>query len=615
MKKLFLTFVILFAHFYVFSQKIQPIYTSTIPNEDKNIYHKLHIPLASTFSTDEIVSHLKNHFPEIKETQSDLQVFSDIKSPGGRHLYFYQFFQNLYVYNGGIKININNQNVIINALNHLQIFEPKIYGSNAYDLNIFLKEQENKLKGNPEFGIFHEPIAFNLNGKIRRAYLVWTQMDNQHNSQEWIIDAESGATLHHRILTSFKNYKPLVDTTGKGLVFIPDPLTKANVTYGGSYIDNNDADVTVLNQQRDTVTLKNLTYSNGTFMLDGPYVKITEFESPTVQPVTTSNGNFFYGRAASGFEDVNAYYHIDTMQRYIQSLGFSNLANFQILVDTHSNFGQDNSYYTSSPSPRLAFGEGGVDDAEDADVIVHEYGHALSASGSPGSNNGNQRQGQDEGIGDYIAASYSKRINTFNWFNIFSWDGHNTYWNGRLCNITTKYPNINGSNFYNYGELWCTVLMQVWNNVGREVSDKVFFQHLYMNAANQSLADAAEIVLDADSLLYNGQHTFAYLQAFCDKQLITGQRCTLTRSNDPLQNPQNPFTLFPNPASYSITLQKNNDQPYKAAIFNLVGQKIMELNISQYQTEIPIRHLPDGIYFITLENNNQLYTLKFTKQS
>jgi hypothetical protein len=33
---------------------------------------------------------------------------------------------------------------------------------------------------------------------------------------------------------------------------------------------------------------------------------------------------------------------------------------------------------------RLAFGEGGVDDAEDVDVVLHEYGHAIQHDTVPG---------------------------------------------------------------------------------------------------------------------------------------------------------------------------------------------------------------------------------------
>lgn len=582
---------------------------SEVNHSEKNIYHKINFPLI-TKSTKALEEFVFQKFSVLNETKSTLKVFSEKESPYGFHVLFHQYFDELPIYNAGIKLNLDKNYKVINALNYLQVFEPKIYGNYTFDVSSFMDIQRLRLQANPEFDIHFYPIVFNVQGKLRYAYQVQTQMDNEYSSQEWILDGETGAILHHQILAAFKTHQ---DTTGKGFAFIPDPLTKAGVTYGSPYVDSNDSDVPVINQQRDTVVLKEITFSNGTFKLEGPYVKITEFESPVIQPVTSSDGNFFYGRAASGFEDVNAYYHLDSMQRYIQSLGFNNLANLQILVDTHSNFGQDNSYYTSSPSPRLAFGEGGVDDAEDADVIVHEYGHALSASGSPSSNSGNQRQGQDEGIGDYIAASYSRSINPFNWFNIFNWDGHNTFWGGRKCNITTKYPNITG-NFYNFGELWCTVLMQAWGIIGKTHSDKIFFQHLYMNASNQTLSDAAQLILDADTMIYGGANSIPYLQIFCDYQLINDSRCSIVSNSHIVSN--HLFKIYPNPACNSIILQNiNHLEKVQLQIFNSLGQMVWQNQYDNFDEQIiDIQNIPNGIYVVHVYSGNKMFSEKIMIQ-
>ena len=65
----------------------------------------------------------------------------------------------------------------------------------------------------------------------------------------------------------------------------------------------------------------------------------------------------------------------------------------------------------NSGNSYLLFGEGGVDDAEDADVIIHEYAHAISYAASPETNSGTERRGLDEGLGDYFAAIYSYQYN------------------------------------------------------------------------------------------------------------------------------------------------------------------------------------------------------------
>ena len=195
------------------------------------------------------------------------------------------------------------------------------------------------------------------------------------------------------------------------------------------------------------------------------------------------------------------YYHIDTFQRYVQSLGFTTLLNGQVKADPHGLNGQDNSHYISTDN-RVAFGEGGVDDAEDADVIIHEYGHALSNAGSPFSNSGLERQGLDEGIGDYVATTYSRGISYTFWKNVFTWDGHNEFWTGRSASNNTLYPPSNANDIYLIGAIWNSTLMEVWVEIGKEASDKVFFESLYGHAPNTTLTDAALIHIDGlDSIL------------------------------------------------------------------------------------------------------------------
>ena len=67
------------------------------------------------------------------------------------------------------------------------------------------------------------------------------------------------------------------------------------------------------------------------------------------------------------------YFHINRAESYIQSLGFgdatANGINDRTQVAVADAFKDDNSFY--SPATRkIKYGSGGVDDAEDADVIL-----------------------------------------------------------------------------------------------------------------------------------------------------------------------------------------------------------------------------------------------------
>ena len=69
----------------------------------------------------------------------------------------------------------------------------------------------------------------------------------------------------------------------------------------------------------------------------------------------------------------------------------------------------DNSFY-SPGADEIQLGTGGVDDGEDADVIVHEYGHAVQDAQAPElPHSGNQGGAMGEGFGDYLAGGLLDR--------------------------------------------------------------------------------------------------------------------------------------------------------------------------------------------------------------
>ncbi len=331
----------------------------------------------------------------------------------------------------------------------------------------------------------------------RLAWLVSVPVEAPMGDWLVFVDAQTGAML------GVEDRMQYVDGTGR--VFDPDPRTKLNNT---TFIDNSDADSAVpFPGAYDTRALLGITQTGSIYSLSGPYAKIIEFESPVSTPVTTSDPNaFLFQRNAQGFEDVNCYFHIDQNQRYIQSLGFANVNNRIQEIDSHGLSGADNSHYIPS-SKRLAFGEGGVDDAEDADVVVHEYGHSIQDNIVPGW--GGDQEGQmGEGFGDYWAGSYSYSINpTFEPSFCFNWDGHNAFWPGRvLVDSTMHYPQNCCGEVHASGTLWSSGLTDCLRRVGRTVMDKLVLDHHFALGTSATMADAANQVIQSDIDFYGGAH-------------------------------------------------------------------------------------------------------------
>lgn len=299
------------------------------------------------------------------------------------------------------------------------------------------------------------------------------------------------------------------DSTGLVSAFKPDPLTKAQVTYGGVYKDINDENLNVLAPLQDTVSLL-MTFSSGLFFLSNFAASISEFDHPIVNIPSSFNGEFFFSRSDPGFEMTNALYHVTKMKLRIDSLGFNNLVNYSIPIDVNAMNGSDNSAFDPGTTPpTLLFGEGGVDDAEDADVIIHEYSHAISHSAAPNSLFGTERQCLDEALGDYFASSYSRQMNPFNWENVFSWDGHNEFWAGRSAiNSQMKmYPNITFTGIYEHTDLFVDPLMRLWTNHGPDIVDKLLLESIHNWSSGISFSIAANWILVADSALYSGLHS------------------------------------------------------------------------------------------------------------
>lgn len=314
-------------------------------------------------------------------------------------------------------------------------------------------------------------------------------------SFEVIVDARTGSILQSRNRAQYVN--------GSGMVFNPDPLTSANAAYGLGITDANDADSTQVNAQRQSVTLLDITQAGGNFSLVGPYAQIVDVEAPMKGLFTQPTSTFNFTRSQDGFEAVNAYYHLDRFLRYLDLTLNLNAMPIQysggVKFDPSGENGADNSHYDPITG-ELVYGEGGVDDAEDADVIIHELGHGLHDWVTGG--NASTGDGLSEGVGDYFAQAYSRAMGlltasspAYQW--TYSWDGHNEYWEGRVTNYPATYPSGLTGAIHDDGQIWATANMNVYDVLGAAKTNTLMIEGLAMTGVNSTQEDAAQALLQA----------------------------------------------------------------------------------------------------------------------
>lgn len=283
--------------------------------------------------------------------------------------------------------------------------------------------------------------------------------------------------------------------------------------------------------------LRQISESNGVYRLEGPWVKIVEYEAPADAPSTTVNGIWNLPRGNNAFNDSMVYYHIDQSQRYIQSLGFTNIQFNSIPADSDGVNGDDNSYYLPGAN-QLSFGHGVVDDDEDSDVILHEYGHAITESIVP-TWSGGDSGAIGEGFGDYWGASYDATVTNGLSFHpewAFSWDGHSgDSWPGRFLDMTNltydhthtyaAHETIGAVNDYG-DQLWSAPMYQSFRTLlaqgyPRTDMDKIALQSQFGLGANAKMRDLANSIVNAANILFPaGPHASVYRQRFINQLIL-----------------------------------------------------------------------------------------------
>jgi hypothetical protein len=310
--------------------------------------------------------------------------------------------------------------------------------------------------------------------------------------------------------------------TAPAQVFAPNPVADLGIE---SLTDQKDADFfsadPVLRRAYHRVTLTDLTSPSA---LSGAYVAV---KSDTGAAATNTGAGFIFTRDQDQFEQVMAYYWITQAQRYIQSLGFGStlpaVDRRQVSVRINQ-FGGDNSFFRDTKT-NITFGKGGVDDAEDAEVIVHEYGHSVQDAQVPGFGTTADSGAIGEGFSDYLAVTVSAAVApTPDPACVADWDS---------TSYTTTVPHclrrVDGTKHYPEdlaqprevhadGEIWSRALWDIRSALGARLADTIIIRAQFGFAPDTAMRAAAAQTI-ATAALYGRPARNAVTAAFAARGL------------------------------------------------------------------------------------------------
>jgi zinc metalloprotease ZmpB len=311
------------------------------------------------------------------------------------------------------------------------------------------------------------------------------------------------------------------DVTGK--VFNTNPVATSGIT---TLKDNKDADSAILNAERVDVPLVEL---DGSGYLRGRWALVV---SSTGDPAFMSaNCTFSYTRHDDRFEQVMAYYWVTASQLYLRGLGFNGQTFPAVNADQQrvriNQYGVDNSFATDHPRDEMRFGKGGVDDAEDADVILHELGHQIHFSQSDTFFSSAQAGAISEGFGDYWAFTVAKAVagSQFDEACIAKWDAvsyDGTPANGiclRRLDANLMYPKDLVGQVHADGRIWSHALRNLHYAIGQQHADTAILVGQF-DWTGTTMSALAQRIVDAVDDLYGAAEADAAEDAFAERGIL-----------------------------------------------------------------------------------------------
>ncbi len=535
----------------------------------------------------DIKQYLNQYIPNLKNTKLVLNY--NEKNEFGRQIQFNQVFSEVKIYGATIRI----------------IITPKGKLFSIADNTINITDKTHILKDSP---------VLPIQNTSETTYKIWLYTHNVLELGQMQISKSGTKKIYNSKGQLVRDEKQKAYNKNITLnVFNPDPITSAGVTYGErGYKDNGDANNDDLNSQLVEVKSRGTLKSDGFYYLENEYFKIVDVQPPNIEPTKSKTGQFLFNRSDDAFEQANAFYHLTTLKDYLVNTLHVQTPKYQISVDANGEYGQDMSSYSYSER-LLAFGTGGIDDAEDADNIAHELFHSLAFELAKNTRMGIERKCIEEAFCDYFAVSYSRSINDYNWTKIFNWDG-NSSWSGRKATSDKKYPDLKFNSIYTNTDFWCSIFVDIYDKLGRNYTDKLAIKSLMGLSNNMNMKQMAEYTLkiiaeDKDMGKRDIVHKIFSKYGIDIKIPGLSLSVNYKRMNNGIKLKN--LSDFTQGGILTIELPDSGEK--KINIYNMNAVNIESIFTLDKEIYLMGNNYPSGIYIIKIEINEQLFTRKIIK--
>lgn len=313
-------------------------------------------------------------------------------------------------------------------------------------------------------------------------------------------------TYVHAVTGSvISRYDNLAEATGRATVFLPNPMARARG------FEPLDAAERVQRPPASAYADVKLTGLRGNRLLDGRRVTTRLTRKPRLR---SARLDFSLSHFRAGFEEVSAYYHVNEAIAYLEQLGYHGRRRLfaRPLEVNARGTRDDNSWY--SPGERtLTFGTGDVDDAEDGETVLHEFGHALQDAICPDFGQSAEAAAMGEGFGDYFAASFfAARKPPAYRDAVMTWDGARGDGDPRCVrrldsDLTYEsFDHRATADEHENGQIWSATLWDIWKAIGRPAADRIIVESHFQLDGFTTFARGARAILDADRNLYRKRH-------------------------------------------------------------------------------------------------------------